>query len=406
MKEKDVLRAISDIDDKYLAEVDATITRQGPVRLPRLVKMGIGAAVALVVAAILILVPYLSIPRDKADENGFVVDVSGCLTAYTGNDETVIFPANVISVAAGVFEEAPAAHKIRTVILNDNVSSIDETAFYPLTSLEEIKVSEGNPYYTFSDGFLKKKDGTIYFGLISTGKDSQDFSDAIEMLLEQQDADAVTKMVIGQYVFNVTFEADATGHTSASMNSVTAKGHTKTFEPAVRLKGNLLMKFFETNDAFVIAQIAHGQNSFWVFNADGVHEFSCKKWFGMATKDVGYLESTYTLDMRDDGKLGYTRYANKFTYEQLAYHALSMCVSRDEFCKETGYVTIENGKFVFYPEKTYTVSQVFDLDAMFSAWSPEGNDNNIDFFEFYGVPHCRTLDDLLEYNAGKYEIAK
>ena len=83
-----------------------------------------------------------------------------------------------------------------------------------------------------------------------------------------------------------------------------------------------------------------------------------------------------------------------------------MCVSRDEFCKETGYVTIENGKFVFYPEKTYTVSQVFDLDAMFSAWSPEGNDNNIDFFEFYGVPHCRTLDDLLEYNAGKYEIAK
>ena len=76
-------------------------------------------------------------------------------------------------------------------------------------------------------------------------------------------------------------------------------------------------------------------------------------------------------------------------FEQMGYEALATCTGRDEPIGETGTVEIIGGDVVLTPEVIVTVSDGYDLDALFA----EGKDAGA--FEAY-----ETLDDLLAANAG------
>ena len=99
----------------------------------------------------------------------------------------------------------------------------------------------------------------------------------------------------------------------------------------------------------------------------------------------GYFTS---ISVGEDGTLDYSRTWERMNdFEQMGYEALATCTGRDEPIGETGTVEIVGGEVVLTPKVTVTVSDGYDLDALFA----EGKDAGA--FEAY-----ETLDDLLAAN--------
>lgn len=93
--------------------------------------------------------------------------------------------------------------------------------------------------------------------------------------------------------------------------------------------------------------------------------------------------------VREDGTLAYGRYWGHYTtsFEHWDAAPLDLCTSRDQFLYETGHAEIRNGEVILTPEKTVTVSDEYDLDAMFSRARESG--------EYAGY---ETVDELLAAN--------
>lgn len=91
----------------------------------------------------------------------------------------------------------------------------------------------------------------------------------------------------------------------------------------------------------------------------------------------------------EDGTLAYGRYWGEYvtSFEQWDTAPLELCTSRDQFLYETGRAEIRDGEVVLTLEKTITVSDVYDLDAMFAEAQASG------LFEEY-----ETVDALLAAN--------
>ena len=132
-----------------------------------------------------------------------------------------------------------------------------------------------------------------------------------------------------------------------------------------------------TKDAVVI-RVSGGEFSedSILITRDGCHTFR---------PENGYYTSIFP---GEDGTLDYSRTWERMNdFEQMGYEALATCTGRDEPIGETGTVEIIGGEVVLTPEVTVTVSDGYDLDALFA----EGKDAGV--FEAY-----ETLDDLLAAN--------
>lgn len=83
----------------------------------------------------------------EAPKPEFEISEAGVLTAYNGDDETVVIPDNVISIGEDAFGTSPYADEIKTVKLGKSVEDIDVQAFVSLTKLENVEVPEENSTY-------------------------------------------------------------------------------------------------------------------------------------------------------------------------------------------------------------------------------------------------------------------
>ncbi len=94
--------------------------------------------------------------------------------------------------------------------------------------------------------------------------------------------------------------------------------------------------------------------------------------------------------VQENGKLTYHRYWGEYvtSFEQWETAPLELCTSRDHFLYETGRAEILDGEVVLTAEDTVTVSDKYDLDAMFAEARAFGM-----FAEY------ETVDDLLAANA-------
>lgn len=132
-----------------------------------------------------------------------------------------------------------------------------------------------------------------------------------------------------------------------------------------------------TKDAVVI-RVSGGEFSedSIVITRDGCHTFR---------PENGYYTSIFP---GEDGTLDYSRTWERMNdFEQMGYEALATCTGRDEPLYETGSAEIAGGDVVLTPEYTVTVSDGYDLDALFAEGKEAGA------FEAY-----ETLDDLLAAN--------
>ena len=109
---------------------------------------------------------------------------------------------------------------------------------------------------------------------------------------------------------------------------------------------------------------------------DGCHTFE---------PENGYYTSIFP---GEDGTLDYSRTWERMNdFEQMGFEALATCTGRDEPIGETGTVEIIGGDVVLTPEVIVTVSDGYDLDALFAEGKEAGA------FEAY-----ETLDALLAAN--------
>lgn len=105
----------------------------------------------------------------------------------------------------------------------------------------------------------------------------------------------------------------------------------------------------------------------------------------MFRPENGYYTAVF---VGDDGSLGYCRTWDRMNdFEQMGFEALATCTGRDDPIGETGTVEIVGGDVVLTPKVTVTVSDGYDLDALFAEGKEAGA------FEAY-----ETLDDLLAAN--------
>ena len=93
-----------------------------------------------------------------------------------------------------------------------------------------------------------------------------------------------------------------------------------------------------------------------------------------------------------EGALRYRTYWSEYvtTFEQWDYAPLELCTSRKQFLYSTGAVTVTDGLANLRAEETVTVSDLYDLDALFAAAQAEG------YF-----PEFDSVDALFASNAQK-----
>ena len=187
---------------------------------------------------------------------------------------------------------------------------------------------------------------------------------AYTVLLEGLDTPVVVHMD-GTDVLSV----DAFGQTAELGESGLANEYHDGYSPVYDIRS--------TKDAVVI-RVSGGEFSedSILITKDGCHTFE---------PENGYYTSIFP---GEDGTLDYSRTWERMNdFEQMGFEALATCTGRDDPIGETGSVEIVGGEVVLTPEVTVTVSDGYDLDALFA----EGKDAGA--FEAY-----ETLDDLLAAN--------
>ncbi len=92
-------------------------------------------------------------PEEEHDD---ITIVKGKLIRWTPDGDATL-PPSVLAIGENAFE---GANEMKTLTLNDKVSSIGELPFLYCTALESIKVPDSNPYFSSIDGVLYNKDKT------------------------------------------------------------------------------------------------------------------------------------------------------------------------------------------------------------------------------------------------------
>lgn len=205
-----------------------------------------------------------------------------------------------------------------------------------------------------------------YFGDIFEAKAPEEWErmGAYTVLLEGLDT-PVTVHMDGTDVLSV----DAFGQSAELGESGLANEYHDGYSPVYDIRS--------TKDAVVI-RVSGGEFSedSILITKDGCHTFE---------PENGYYTSIFP---GEDGTLDYSRTWHTLAeFEQSGFYALESCTGRDEPIGETGSVEIVGGEVVLTPEVTITVSDGYDLDALFAEGKEAGA------FEAY-----ETLDDLLAAN--------
>lgn len=130
----------------------------------------------------------------------------------------------------------------------------------------------------------------------------------------------------------------------------------------------------------VVNETLDSQGRSWLLTADGVSAF----------RPQGDISTQVFVTA--EGTLRYRSYWSEYvtTFEQRDYAPLELCTSRKHFLYETGAATVADGLAYCHAEQTVTVSDLYDLDALFAAAQAEG------YF-----PEFDSVDALFAFNAQK-----
>ena len=347
----------------------------------------------------------------EAPKPEFEISEAGVLTAYNGDNETVVIPDNVISIGADAFGASPRVDAITTVKLGKSVEDIDVQAFVSLTKLESVEVPEENGIFIFTDGVLIKADNSVFFCMPSIIKDDYDMFDIFfDIISDKIDGEGEANLVSGDMVagIEIVYAEDEIKELLNSKyniycNYFTTNNQTNQYDELVvykdthRLPNAKITCVFQTNEGIVFTNTDdYGVGDIWIFTEDNIiqkevifavnteNRIGEEEWYNYSV--VNYMKG-------NDGSLRYTRIPFKFQFRGGAFDYVWYCTGLDEFAGEEGVVKIENGGISYYPEKTWVVNDVMAGDYLKEMFDPD-------------IRGYKTLEEYLAHNAEIYEPAK
>ena len=347
----------------------------------------------------------------EAPKPEFEISEAGVLTAYNGDNETVVIPDNVISIGADAFGASPRVDAITTVKLGKSVEDIDVQAFVSLTKLESVEVPEENGIFIFTDGVLIKADNSVFFCMPSIIKDDYDMFDIFfDIISDKIDGEGEANLVSGDTVagIEIVYAEDEIKELLNSKyniycNYFTTNNQTNQYDELVvykdthRLPNAKITCVFQTNEGIVFTNTDdYGVGDIWIFTEDNIiqkevifavnteNRIGEEEWYNYSV--VNYMKG-------NDGSLRYTRIPFKFQFRGGAFDYVWYCTGLDEFAGEEGVVKIENGGISYYPEKTWVVNDVMAGDYLKEMFDPD-------------IRGYKTLEEYLAHNAEIYEPAK
>ena len=347
----------------------------------------------------------------EAPKPEFEISEAGVLTAYNGDNETVVIPDNVISIGADAFGASPRVDAITTVRLGKSVEDIDVQAFVSLTKLENVEVPEENGNFIFTDGVLIKADNSVFFCMPSIIKDDYDMFDIFfDIISDKIDGEGEANLVSGDTVagIKIVYAEDEIKELLNSKyniycNYFTTNNQTNQYDELVvykdkhRLPNAKITCVYQTNEGIVFTNTDdYGVGDIWIFTEDNIiqkevifavnteNRIGEEEWYNYSV--VNYMKG-------NDGSLRYTRIPFKFQFRGGAFDYVWYCTGLDEFAGEEGVVKIENGGISYYPEKTWVVNDVMAGDYLKEMFDPD-------------IRGYKTLEEYLAHNAEIYEPAK
>ena len=351
----------------------------------------------------------------EAPKPEFEISEAGVLTAYNGDDETVVIPDNVISIGADAFGASPRADAITTVKLGKSVEDIDVQAFASLTRLENVEVSEENGIFIFTDGVLIKADNSLFFCMPNIIKDDYDMFDVLyDYISNDEDACGIKQIISGKMIANVNVteaENDLKDLLDIKYNifcnSFYANGQNIDFDEPLAyiyaVNNSKSCHAYETNQGVVLSNTGNGGfGDIWILTNDSIAHTKIElenKFSNL--KDTDYNYSVITFRRGKDGSLKYSRRPYKFITMGGTMVAPFRCTGFDEFAGETGNVEIVNEEIIYSPNRTWTVKEDFGLIGYLQDVFYLYNHNGI-----WESGEYETLEELLAHNSEVYESAK
>ena len=328
---------------------------------------------------------YLNQPQNSETEAEtetpkpeFEISEAGVLTAYNGDDETVVIPDNVISIGAYAFGASPKAEAITTVKLGKSVEDIDVQAFASLTKLENVEVPEENGNFMFTDGVLIKADNSVFFCMPNIIKADYDMFDVFYYVISDKiNGEGESDLVSGDMVAKIKREfADPEDPLNRkyyiSCNSFTANGKILEVDKSI-IHEYKVFNYYKSHYAYITNQCVvysnrntQGFGNTWLFTDNEIIRVEVVNAAENREKINGeewYNYSVINFEAGEDGSLRYTRRPLKYIFYS-GYLDYDYCwTGLDEFAKEIGYVKIENGNIVYYPEEKFTARDLgYDED--------------------------------------------
>lgn len=181
-----------------------------------------------------------------------------------------------------------------------------------------------------------------------------------DFFAEQEESDWAEK---GRYSLRVTglcvpvtVEMDG-----STVLSVSAFGHTAEVELAW-YQDAVNAEIQGTDAVIVVRDCEEWDSRSWVFTAKTCRAF-------LPEQNVSTI-----VRVDEEGALRYIRATNDYntSFNQWDTAPIDCCVSRDDFVYETGRVELVDGEPVLKPEESYTVSELYDLDALFADAKQNG----------------------------------
>ena len=342
----------------------------------------------------------------EAPKPEFEISEAGVLTAYNGDDETVVIPDNVISIGEDAFGTSPYADEIKTVKLGKSVEDIDVQAFVSLTKLENVEVPEENSNFISGDGVLIKTDNSVFFCMPSIIKDDYDMFDVFFDVISDDENSYGTAQVILKGMMatvNVTEAEEGLINFGIKHNvyctSFYANGHNFYFnEPLAYISDfsrSKMIRAYETDEGVLFSNTSgYGFGDTWILLKDNV--LYTKIVVPNYEEKIGN-EEWYNYSVirfyKEDGLLKYKRIPYKYIFDGTYSDIIWNCTGFDEFAGEIGTVKIENNELKYCPEISWTVR-----DDMVGRFLEETYDPELQGYA--------TLEEYLEHNAEIYEKSK
>ena len=158
--------------------------------------------------------------------------------------------------------------------------------------------------------------------------------------------------------------------------SVSAYGQTKNVNLSP-YRGDINAEIQESGQAILINDCEDYSGNTWIITPDQCFEFHPQ----------GDISTQVYIS--DDGRLRYRRYWGEYdtSFAQWDTAPLDLCTSRDQFLYEIGTARITQSEVALTADVTVTVSDLYDLDAMFAIAKAEGM-----------YPEYNFVDELLAAN--------